>query len=795
MSLKRKCAAKADQDSYFVDDDDIFVYDNFLIESASASVPTSVPPQSITATAVPMPKSKPKPKQSSIIFIDDSSDHDIIFVGEKQKQTVAKTPCKAKNLSLQKKTAKKKTKIRMASDKKIIDVDSPTIAPKTNTSSAPGPLYITSIVEENNFAPIVHIDSGISLPLTVPPTPEQDQIVAFGRSLPSYGTGKVCRIVAGAGTGKTTTLCLLAQALADRGHQILYIVFNKAAQSDAESRFRNLGSRVVCRTMHAAALRYLALPHPDFKIVPVDDAVVKTAIETQYKSHVFAWIDTNWQPPAGDPKTRAKARENLAKLVLFYIFKTLESWYRGVEKPEKLRDKWLTYYPAKLKHQRLGFSPGTFYVDTALEIWAKMWGGNFPINHDSYLKYAQLGFMRFPVNITTILMDESQDATACQLDLFVTQPVKMSNSETLKNVFMVGDPAQSIYYFRGARPKELAQIHTKLDTPVIDFNLTRSFRFGVNVAHTANILLWIKSKSPQSKDFNPYVLVGGNTIPGTIVDSLQELPYPHTIIARSGVQLISKGIEAMVKFAQRKTRKETMEAEGGVNVDPTLPQAATIKIAINGNPIDYKTKLNDARDVFRLYKGERPKNAKFLQYENFQEFEQDVQDREMTEMVMILSLIDHYEDDLLAVITQFEEDILKKGHSVENANVILSTAHQAKGLEFDNVEVCDDFIELKTMEIPPDTKRPTFGETTQLTHLKKLRMQFSLNGWGDDLNLWYVAVTRTKKLLKLPDKWWKLVSLMENVQKGIVENNQDATVLEAFKNLFDTFALYLSGIF
>jgi ATP-dependent exoDNAse (exonuclease V) beta subunit len=77
-------------------------------------------------------------------------------------------------------------------------------------------------------------------------------------------------------------------------------------------------------------------------------------------------------------------------------------------------------------------------------------------------------------NFSCILFDETQDASACQLDLFVTQQVSNPPDGIKNSVFVVGDTVQSyrksyisIYTFRGARSK----IVQTLAYP-IDFKLT-----------------------------------------------------------------------------------------------------------------------------------------------------------------------------------------------------------------------------------------------------------------------------------------------------------------------------------
>ncbi|KAJ3029712.1 UNVERIFIED_CONTAM: hypothetical protein HDU68_011325 [Siphonaria sp. JEL0065] len=628
------------------------------------------------------------------------------------------------------------------------------------------------------------------------PTAEQQAIIDFGASLPIHRLGNVCRIVAGAGTGKTTTLQLLAETLVKQKHRVLYIVYNKTAQADAEERFKSMGAMVTCRTMHGTALQYMQRPNSnnDFPINPVDDHDVMKRIERDYERTVERWLASNFrgtQPRPGTPE-HGKAVAARIKTVCFFIFKTLEFWYRRADPVQKLLEPWTTYYPAKKKHtEEYRFEPGRFYVDIANEIWTKMWNGHFPITHDAYLKYAQLGNFRLPPYITTVLMDESQDSSACQLDLFITQLAKNSKGtqSTRRNVFIVGDAAQSIYYFRGARPKELAQIQTHFDaaTPLRDFTLTKSFRFGHTVAKVANTLLWMKANSPQAKDFNPYCLVGGSGIPGKLIGANEHLPYPYTIIARSGLKLIMKGLEAVAIHDRRKTNDEPL------------------KIAINGNPQEYKTKMKDALDVYRLFTKQKPIHPKFSEWETFQEFEKDVADREMGEYNLMISLIETYQERTPDVIREFEESILEKKFMVAEADVVLTTAHQSKGLEYDHVEVCDDFIDLDVTEKKPENEgrgsKFVKGSQAPKKGANKKEMEFKLNAWGDDLNLWYVAVTRPKKLLKLPDKWWGIMEFMKKVKDGKAElflNGKEQLKPEdaaAMKRLFASLNPYLKGKF
>lgn len=75
----------------------------------------------------------------------------------------------------------------------------------------------------------------------------------------------------------------------------------------------------------------------------------------------------------------------------------------------------------------------------------------------------------------------------------------------------------------------------------------------------------------------------------------------------------------------------------------------------------------------------------------------------------------------------------------------------AKGQEWDNVQLCNDFYELQIK--PPSEKVPNAKECVircPRTEKKRQLIQFNAKSFGDDLNLLYVACTRGKNILSVP---------------------------------------------
>jgi superfamily I DNA/RNA helicase len=73
----------------------------------------------------------------------------------------------------------------------------------------------------------------------------------------------------------------------------------------------------------------------------------------------------------------------------------------------------------------------------------------------------------------------------------------------------------------------------------------------------------------------------------------------------------------------------------------------------------------------------------------------------------------------------------------EDAGIVITTCHRAKGLEFDNVIIGEDFTDIPT-EIPRDKDGRLLMTVSEFKDMI-----------ADELNLMYVAVTRARKTISL----------------------------------------------
>ncbi len=80
----------------------------------------------------------------------------------------------------------------------------------------------------------------------IKPSPTYEQTTAIDNAR----LGKSFKVIAYAGTGKTTTLQMISDAMPER--RGMYLAFNKAIASEAQSKFHR---QVDCRTFHSLAYR------------------------------------------------------------------------------------------------------------------------------------------------------------------------------------------------------------------------------------------------------------------------------------------------------------------------------------------------------------------------------------------------------------------------------------------------------------------------------------------------------------------------------------------------------------
>jgi hypothetical protein len=248
--------------------------------------------------------------------------------------------------------------------------------------------------------------------------------------------------VAGAGTGKTATLTMMAEATRARG---LYMAFNRAASIDAKQRF---GPNVECRTAHSlayAAVGYAYRGRLNAARIPTAQSARLLGIKQDL-----------------DVGGIRIPRFQQARLAMNMVRRFCYS-----NDPEPM---------ARHMEQVNGLGPGEAdYVAAAMlryaqRAWADLRApeGTLRFEHDHYMKMWALTDPALPGEF--IMLDEAQDTNPVLEAIFLAQTAQR---------ICVGDPAQQIYAWRAARD-------VMSGFPARQVRLTMSFRFGPAIAQVAN---------------------------------------------------------------------------------------------------------------------------------------------------------------------------------------------------------------------------------------------------------------------------------------------------------------------
>jgi hypothetical protein len=348
------------------------------------------------------------------------------------------------------------------------------------------------------------------------------------------------------------------------------------------------------------------------------------------------------------------------------------------------------------------------------------------------------------------------------------------------HVYIVGDPAQSIYSFRGARSTNLTNFGIdpvssvkQVTLRVVDKTLTKSWRFGPKVAAIANTILFSKQFSPQTasdlskRSWIPYRLTGCDEDSRVTMKSL--LPEVDkkrlTVLAFSNIELLDVALNALIRFPDLKIAIAGEGANSGKNswdqVDKSLQDFYKLFLGeISSLPESYTEWSDEGEITWLQVKG-------------------NCEERELNKYLQIIRLIEKYTTSTLEKFAEFKQKVMILNHHAndETVNLVLSTIHAAKGLEWDRVEIADgslcdiaDFQYSPTINSPiliSPLKRPRIdGETNKYVSEVHLQAEFDYVSWGDAVNLWYVALTRARKILSVPPKFLMLMEIFTLVAKN-----------------------------
>jgi len=482
----------------------------------------------------------------------------------------------------------------------------------------------------------------------VTPTTEQKKIIEAAKS------GRDLAIQALAGTGKTTTLKLLAEALP--GKKGTYIAFNKSIVDEAGSKFPE---NVRCRTAHSLA--YAAVGF-QFKERMNDSKRV-----TMHQ--LAAWLDAPKFAFKHDKANFVLGADQVASLVI----KSVTNFCKSVDPQILEKHIEIPFYLGLDKKKAKEFAK--VLIPLVLKSWEDLnqKSGYLKFTHDYYLKMWQLSSPIIKGEF--ILFDEAQDADPVMLDVIEKQ-------KHAQKIFC-GDQYQAIYEWRGAK--------NALNKVSIDETLwlTQSFRFGQAIADEANDILGFLDA--------PVTVTGYKKKSSRI----EKVLNPKAILCRTNA-----GVIQQVIFELQKGRS----------------------VAVIGRTEEL---INFAEACGQLQRGVRTSHPELSPFETWGEVKEYAEKYpdEAQEIKTMVDLVDRFGVQKLV-------EALRKVVSEAASDVVVSTAHRAKGREWSTVKLAGDFLHPQDMD-------------------------------DEDLRLAYVSVTRAIDSLDMSE--WELIQPLKVSQNYVGE--------------------------
>lgn len=275
------------------------------------------------------------------------------------------------------------------------------------------------------------------------------------------------------------------------------------------------------------------------------------------------------------------------------------------------------------------------------------------IGHDIYLKLWALSKPIIPADF--ILFDEAQDADPLMMGILTQQPTQ---------VIYVGDAHQQIYEWRGA-------VNAMKRLPLPQTLLTQSFRFGDKIAEVANTFL---------SALQEQVPLRGNPVMPSTLAKQQMHGQKDAILCRTNANAMLRLLDGL-----KMGHKVALQAD-----------------------TDRLLKFSQAAE--RLKKGQTAFGVPELAYfNNWREVQDYSETSEGSDLKTWVKLVEEHGTNTL-------NDAIASLSDSQSADYIISTAHKAKGLEWQRVQIDDDFlydVTRQAVKISPEELRLLYVACTR----------------------------------------------------------------------------------
>ncbi len=306
--------------------------------------------------------------------------------------------------------------------------------------------------------------------------------------------------------------------------------------------------------------------------------------------------------------------------------------------------------------------------------------GKIQAIHDFYLKMFQLNNKALnSLNYDLILVDEAQDISDVMIAIV--------ESQNCSKIY-VGDSFQQIYSFRYAS-NALKKVKYK------NYSLSHSFRFCDSYASTIRVFLNKFYLKHTDLNLKLNGLAQSTKIGKEFINKTEQF----TIIARTTFGLIQE----LVNYIHKDYK---FYFEGGYN--------------------SYSFMNSTVYSIYYLKEKKHEKISidEIKEFNSIKELENYSVDVKNQDYLNIIKFVNEFGNNIFEINKKIKEKIVTKK---EDANIIFTTTHKSKGLEYNQVILADDFITQKDIDNP--------------------KKNFTKDKIVDELNILYVALTRVKKAI------------------------------------------------
>ncbi|PYG98698.1 helicase [Arthrobacter stackebrandtii] len=305
--------------------------------------------------------------------------------------------------------------------------------------------------------------------------------------------------------------------------------------------------------------------------------------------------------------------------------------------------------------------------------------GSTPLRmpHDGYLKLWSLGDPDLSHRYDQILLDEYQDTNPVFAAVILRQSCPLR---------LAGDDFQAIFGFRGAyntfEPSQFDQVVT----------LSESHRYGAGIAELATMLLRQFAGEQDPVRSSRHELTTRFAVDRT---------KPYAIIGRTNAKLFASAVQLL--------EGQRLHFVGGVNEYPF-------------------DKLVEVHHL-RANTGVRLRDPLLSAFRSLQDLEAYANDTDDKEIHALISVAKQYGDQIPSLVQRIKDACVS---DIKDTTVTLCTAHRSKGLEFPQVVLLSDFLNLIT-----DAGLPLVLDTPELRQ---------------ELHLLYVALTRAMESIEVNEQ-------------------------------------------